>query len=205
VNIGSFYLMLLEGEDKRAGDRLEELFRWLDATQDPQTGFWGPELSSRKGLLHGMAGAMHTFHIYYYLDREIPYLDRIADSCLSLIRGELDGPTSACLDVDIVDVLANIYRLGLRRWEIRDVLEKKIVDLLDLQNPDGGFPDGKRGILRFDGWVKGYAEPQGLSNCFATWFRCSAVGIASCVLFPETAEDWNFRNTIGIGYFKKPR
>ena len=31
-----------------------------------------------------------------------------------------------------------------------------------------GFPDESTGVWRMDGWVKGYWEPQGISNSFAT-------------------------------------
>ena len=202
VNLASFYLILHEQGDTRAFQRVEQLLLWLNTIQDPSTGFWGDDFSTRKGLLYGMAGSMHVYHLYYYLDRELPFSDRIVESCIELSRNELKGVTTACLDVDIVDVLANMHRLGLRRREIEDVLEQKLVNLLGIQNPDGGFPDQTEGMLRFDGWVKGYSEPQGISNCFSTWFRCIAIAIISCILFPETAEEWTFRNTIGIGYYR---
>lgn len=205
VNLGSFLIALAEDGDRRAADRLAELMERLDRLQDGGTGFWGDRLSTRRELLEGMAGAMHTYHLYYYLDRPLPRLDRIAEHCLSLAERELAPVSSACLDVDIVEVLANVHRLGLRRPEIEAVLERKLVQLLDSQNPDGGFCDERSGILRFDGWVGGYWEPQGISNCFATWFRCIAVGVIACTLFPETSSRWRFRNTVGIGYFKNDR
>jgi hypothetical protein len=45
-------------------------------------------------------------------------------------------------------------------------------------------------------------EPQGLSNCFATWFRSAAIGMLCEILFPG-AFPWHFRNTIGMGYFNR--
>jgi hypothetical protein len=176
---------------------------WLDRIQDPSTGFWGTRIEGRRALLEAMAGAMHVYHLYYYLDRAIPNLDNIAAHCVSLAEDELSPLSSACLDVDIVDVIANLHRLGIRRPGMEDILERKLVLLLDGQNDDGGFSDERSGILRFDGWVGGYWEPQGFSNCFATWFRMIAIGVCSCVLFPGSADSWRFRNTVGIGYFKK--
>lgn len=201
VNLGSFLVAWAEDGDARAAARLPELFAWLDGIQDEATGFWGTRMESRRDILEAMAGAMHTYHLYYRTGRELRHLDRIAEHCVSLARNELRPVTSACLDVDIVDVLANVHRLGLRRTEIEGILEEKLELLLDFQNPDGGFPDERGGILRFDGWVGGYWEPQGRSNCFATWFRCAAVAVASCILFPHTASTWKFRNTTGIGYY----
>jgi len=205
VNLGSFLLAMAEDGDPESGKRVLELMEWLDRIQDPATGFWGERFETRREILEGMAGAMHTYHLYYYLDRPLPRLEQIARASISLAENELAPVTSACLDVDIVELLANIHRLGLYRAEIEAILEKKLSLLLDFQNPDGGFCDESNGILRFDGWPGGYWEPQGISNCFATWFRCATVGIISCILFPGTAGQWKFRSTIGIGYFKNIR
>jgi hypothetical protein len=202
VNLGSFLIAMAEDGDIEAAARLAELMDWLDRIQDPSTGFWGTRFSGRRALLEAMAGAMHIYHLYYYLDRAIPNLDRIATHCVSLANDELSALASACLDVDIVDVIANLHRLGVRRAEMEGIIERKLSQLLDAQNDDGGFFDERSGILRFDGWVGGYWEPQGISNCFATWFRMLTVGIGSCVLFPGSAGSWRFRNTVGIGYWK---
>ena len=203
VNLGSFLIALAEDGNRDAANRLSELMDWLDAHQDEDTGFWGGGADTRRGLLVGMAGAMHTFHLYYYLDRPLPRMEQITAACLSLAQNELDGVSSACLDVDIIEVLGNCHRMGHRQKEIEQVFRKKLDDLLSFQNSDGGFSDEKSGVLRFDGWVRGYSEPQGSSNCFATWFRTATLGILDCVLRPDAAGDWTFRNTVGIGYYKK--
>jgi hypothetical protein len=75
--------------------------------------------------------------------------------------------------------------------------------LLDFQNADGGFCDIREGSRRQDGWVKGYEEPQGLSNTFATWFRWIAIAMIADVLMPRFWR-WNFRRMIGIGYRYEP-
>ena len=54
-----------------------------------------------------------------------------------------------------------------------------------------------------DGWVGGYFEPQGLSNCFATWFRCATLAMILHCLDPEAARSLRFRDSIGIGYFNR--
>ena len=145
-----------------------------------------------------MAGAAHNFHIYYYLNRPLRYVDRIVDHCVSFVG---EGVTSACVDIDMVDILANMHKYGYRTGDIESGLEKKLVDLLDFQNPDGGFADVKEGDRRFDGW-NSYVEPQGLSNCFATWFRTATIAMICEVLFPKEFP-WHFRNTIGMGYFNR--
>ena len=110
------------------------------------------------------------------------------------------GIASACIDVDLVDLLVHAAMLtGHRGHEIDAWLRAKLASLLDFQGPDGGFADESAGIRRQDGWVRGYAEPQGLSNTFATWFRWIAIAMIADRLWPGWRH-WRFRRMIGIGY-----
>ncbi len=197
VNLASFYFVLEKQGDTRMRALIEHLLSWHEETQDPETGYWLD--TKAEWPVHpmvAMAGASHNFHIYYHLNRPIRYVERIVDHCLSFVS---DGATSACVDIDVVDILANMRVYGYRAHDIEAGLEKKLRDLLECQNPDGGFPDVCEGDRRFDGW-NAYVEPQGLSNCFATWFRSATIGMICEVLFPG-AFPWHFRNTIGMGYF----
>lgn len=203
VNLGSFLLLRAAGGDavERAHiDKLfNELFAWHDRLQEPSTGFWGlGQAHDPVRLQHAMAGSMHNYHLYYTLGRELPYQARAVDYALA-------QPTicdSACIDVDLVDMLAHAYhQIDYRRPEIEDWLRRELRALLTIQNPDGGFPDCWNGLRRQDGWVGGYQEPQGLSNSFATWFRWIAIAMISEILWPGWRH-WNFRRMVGIGYFK---
>jgi len=89
-----------------------------------------------------------------------------------------------------------------RRGEIRSWLTAKLEGLLALQGTDGGFPDECHGMRRIDGWVKGYEEPQGVSNTFSTWFRLIAIAMIAETLWPGWRA-WRFRRMIGIGYLKQ--
>lgn len=201
VNLAGCLIHEMEGrDDELLGRLMETLFRWHDRWQDPETGYWGTNHPARPAsLLEGMAGAAHNFHLFYYYNRPIPYAEKIVDHCLSFMAG---GVRSACLDVDVVDVLANLYKTGYRRAEIEDALAQFAQRLIAFQNEDGGFADEKNGgVRRMDGWVGGYWEPQGLSNCFATWFRTATLAMIACVLEPASIPRWHFRNTIGIGYY----
>ncbi|RJP26176.1 MAG: hypothetical protein C4520_01055 [Candidatus Abyssobacteria bacterium SURF_5] len=199
VNLASFYFVLKESGDSRMDALIEHLFEWHEETQDPQTGYW-LDASANPPVhpLVAMAGASHNFHIYYYLNRPVRHFEKIVDGLVDF-AGE--GVTSACVDIDVVDVLANMHRFGYRRADIESAFEKKLAALLDFQNADGGFADVLEGDRRFDGW-NCYIEPQGLSNCFATWFRSAAIGMICEILFPG-AFDWHFRNTVGMGYFNR--
>jgi hypothetical protein len=62
-------------------------------------------------------------------------------------------------------------------------------------------------LRKQDGWVKGYTEPQGLSNTFATWFRWIAIAMAARSLWPDWDAfpgGWRFRPMVGIGYARLP-
>jgi len=209
VNLGSFLLALQQSGDAatRAAVRraLDILFDWHDRLQEPSTGFWGVgQHAGPLRLLHAMAGSMHNYHLWYATGRSLPFQDRAVDYCLT----QPPQVHSACIDVDLVDLLVHAYwQIDHRRGEIRQWLCALLPALLAFQNDDGGFADVRAGPgippRRQDGWVQGYAEPQGLSNTFATWFRWIAIAMTSECLWPgwsPTETPWKFRSSIGIGY-----
>lgn len=201
VNLTSFLIDILNDGNKEAKKLIDKIIHWHDANQDPNTGFWGTNHPVKPAtLLYGMGGAAHNYHIYTYFNLPIKHYEQIVDYCIDFTN---KGVNSACLDVDVVDILCNMLPYDYRKQDILDALERKIIDLLGFQNSDGGFCDVREGIRRQDGWVGGYWEPQGISNTFATWFRWITIGMAMCCLFPEEKNNWTFRNTIGIGFFNK--
>jgi len=201
VNLGSF--LMLFGRDGDAATKseveraMELIFAWHDRLQEPTTGFWGVgQLSDPQRLLHAFAGSMHNFHLWYARGRPLPFHERAVDYCLTL-PPSID---SACIDVDAVDVLVHGHRLlGYRKPEIEAWCLTMLEALLDFQNRDGGFADVATGTRRQDGWVHGYAEPQGLSNTFATWFRWIAIAMVADLIWPGRWP-WHFARTVGIGY-----
>lgn len=206
VNLASFLLLLerFGGRDDReaVGRAIDILFAWHDRLQEPATGFWGVgQLSDPLRLLHAMAGSMHNFHLWYARGRPLPYQDKAVDYCLSLEP----AIHSACIDVDAVDLLIHAHgSIDYRRVEIEAWLSTLLDGLLDFQNRDGGFCDVREGVRRQDGWVRGYEEPQGLSNTFATWFRWIAIAMIADLFWPGRWP-WAFRRMIGIGYRREAR
>lgn len=197
VNLGSFLYLLDRQQVSEARAALMHLIDRLEAIQNPATGFWDDRQHvGGDHLLHAFAGAMHSYHLWYLHDRPLPGQREALDYAL-------DYPTqmtTACLDVDVVDVLFHAApghpqkREAIERW-----MREKLIALLLGQNADGGFADESQGELRFDGWINGYREPQGLSNTFATWFRWIALAMISEQLWPGLF-DWQFRRMPGIGY-----
>jgi hypothetical protein len=184
---------------------MQALFAWHDRLQEPSTGFWGVgQLSDPLRLLHAMAGSMHNYHLWYATGRPLPYQDKAVDYCLT----QPPRIDSACIDVDLVDVLVHAHRqINHRCADTEAWLRTMLPELLAFQNADGGFadiPDGP-GVppRRQDGWVRGYEEPQGLSNTFATWFRWIAIAMIADCLWPAWQPfegGWQFRRMVGIGY-----
>ena len=199
VNLGGFYLaMRRHGIATKAevSHIIAALFDWHDRMQEPATGFWGVNQGDPTGALHAMAGSMHNFHLFYAEGRTVPHHDRAIDYALA----QATGATTACIDVDLVDLLVHGHALRHhRRPAIVDWCRGKLAALLTIQQPDGGFYDELAGVRRLDGWVRGYVEHQGLSNTFATWFRWIAIAMIADLLWPGW-QPWGYRREIGIGY-----
>ena len=212
VNLGSF-LLLLSQQNKNLAPAVDEsmriLFDWHDRLQEPSTGFWGiGQHHSALQLLHAMAGSMHNFHLWYKLGRQLPYQNKAVDyalTCPPVIH-------SACIDVDLIDLLVHAYwQQDYRRHDIEVWLLKILTQLLNFQNKDGGFSDVMANPntppRKQDGWVKGYEEPQGHSNTFATWFRWIAIAMVAQCLWPHWKPftgAWKFRSMVGIGFAASP-
>lgn len=194
VNLAGFYAILAEAGVSAAWPRLNEIADWLDSQQDENTGFWLADESPNHDLHLAMAGAAHSQQIYYYLGRTVPRVTAIIDSCLRL--GHL-GLRSACLDLDLVDMLTNLRRYRYRVSEIDRILFRYLVELLDVQNSDGGFCDN----YVTSHLLYGQNTPAGVSVTWTTWFRLATLGMIASALFPERVDQWHFRRTLGSGYW----
>lgn len=196
VNMASF--LIHEGSEQ-AKARLNDMIEWHIYQSEPYSGFWGPgQQYSPLALLFSLCGATHNFHLFFHENVDIPHFNQSISRCLE----QPIALRSSCIDVDVIDILSNAYVISSeRRDEIAHWLYKMLVLLLNYQNEDGGFPDTLLGSRGFDGWVKGYQEPQGISNTFATWFRWIAIAMIADVLWPHW-QPWQFRKNIGVGYFK---
>ena len=196
VNLASFMLLLLPRQPEAVDAALAVLFRWHDYHRNPATGFWGVGQSSDPmRAQHAMAGSMHNFHLWYAMRRPLPLQDRAVDYALA----QPTDVDSACIDVDLVDLLVHAHAMiDHRRAETTRWLAAKLDALLAFQGADGGFADEMDGVRRQDGWVRGYQEAQGQSNTFATWFRWIAIAMIADHLAPGW-RTWRFRRMIGIG------
>jgi len=123
------------------------IFDWLDAHQDPHTGYWGTQHGA--SLLNAMAGAFHFYFLYLYLQRPFQHLEQIIDSTLSLQQpdGLYDprGGGGACLDLDAVDILVKVSLLtDYHSADIKGSLRRTHQAILANQRLDGSFCEAMR-------------------------------------------------------------
>ncbi len=178
--------------------------------QDPRTGLW-----------HGVAtcdvrtavyAAYHFFPFMFWRGIAPPYADRIIESALSMqhadgLFGSQPGG-GACEDLDAIDVLVKFSSIcDHRATDVKRALTRAFRRILELQNPDGGFPNylpqpvprgggsWKRRLARTVGLgalvdrLRGYQETsyysgwrrvksrKGASDMWAAWFRPLALSL----------------------------
>ncbi|MEM3627273.1 MAG: hypothetical protein QXZ25_04535 [Candidatus Bathyarchaeia archaeon] len=155
-------------------DALNEMYDWLDKTQDSGTGLWGSRFDDPVSLSNGVQTGYHLWLLYFYDRRPIQYTERIIDSCLKT-QNRLGGygvqlNSSACEDIDSIDPLVRLSHLtDYRNEDIRQSLERALLWILANQNPDGGWV-----FRRYEAFQ--YGHPNMLarseeSSMFPTWFR----------------------------------
>jgi hypothetical protein len=193
-----------------AGEALEEIYDFLDETQDPASGLWGnlPPKNPQE-LSIAVQTAYHLWNLYFYDRRSIHYMERAIDSCLAT-QNQLGGygvglRSSACEDIDSIDPLCRFYFLAdYRRQDIERSLEKALRWVLVNQLDDGGFV-----FRRFEGFVYGHelmtTGPE-QSSLFPTWFRTLSIAYMSQVLdlpgFP--ADSWSWVKCPGYQFWHVP-
>jgi hypothetical protein len=153
--------------DHSALRALHHLLDWLDAHQDPETGFWG--IQEGASLLDAMAAAYHFLPFYFCLDRPIHFPEAMIESTLSLQQPDglfhPDGGGDTCLDVDAVDILVKCSLLTTHLADrVKDALECAYYSILDNQGADGGFCRGRHRPLPAKSWKRSLGEVLGLDR-----------------------------------------
>jgi hypothetical protein len=153
--------------DRSAWLALHHLLDWLDAHQDPETGFWG--VREGASLLHAMAGTYHFLPFYFCLDRPIYFPEAMIESTLSLQQPDglfhPDGGGDTCLDVDAVDILVKCSLLTTHLADqVKDALECAYYGILDNQGADGGFCRGRHRPWPAKSWKRSVGEALGLDR-----------------------------------------
>jgi len=206
-NYGTFlqYARDRQGQDW-CQDVLDEMYHWLDKSQDAASGLWGTRFDTPYDLSQGVQAGYHIWMLYFYDKHHVQYEDKIIDSCLAT-QNKFGGfgvllNSSACEDIDSVDPLVRLYHcVDHRRSDIRNSLERALPWILVNHNHDGGWVFRRYQRLEY-GHPLMTAGPQE-SSMFPTWFRC--LTLAYLFQTPVASETnpikWRFLDCPGHQFF----
>jgi hypothetical protein len=107
-------------------------FDWLDKEADPEVGFW------RRGWIHKinknrltkneLGGAIHFYWVYEFMDRPIPFPEKVIDSTLAIQNefGLWDKDVSYCVDLDGIFCLTRCCKQanGYKKEDIKEAIIK---------------------------------------------------------------------------------
>lgn len=181
--------------NKKTKESLNAFFKWHDSFQDPKTGFWGTDRGTPIDI--GLFGAMHQYLLYYYMDRQLEYAEKIVDNTLHLQQPDgLFSPVGGgdgCEDLDAVDTLVNMYkRTEYRKDDIEKALQKVLVATINLQGGGGGFLWAKRHHFGIKDWSKlGFSISR--HRNFGYWrHSCTEAVIGQFITYnkPRLSQGW---------------
>ena len=140
-----FLIELSDGhEGGRAMDVFDAVIGWLLRTQDSDTGLWLSRGSS--DVRTGVYASYHFLPFLFWRGVGLPHAKECLDSVLSVqapdgLFGTAPGG-GACEDLDAIDVLVKLslvtdYRLD----DVERALTRARDRILQIQKPDGGFPN----------------------------------------------------------------
>jgi len=193
-------------EERWCHDALDEMFTWLDRTQDPSTGLWGTRFDTPHWLSQGVQTGYHLWLLYFYDRRRIQYPECIIDSCLAT-QNRLGGfgaalNSSACEDIDSIDPMVRLGKVHDHRGgEVRGALEQALYWVLANFNGSGGAVFRRYEELRYGHYLMS-ARPEEPS-LFPTWFRTLGLAYLGQSL-PETAigrYPWRFLSGPGYQFY----
>lgn len=209
-NCGSFLQYARDFHGARwCGDALAEMFRWLNAHQDPATGLWGEQFHTPQLLSHGVQTGYHLWLLYFYDQLPIRYAQPIIDSCLCT-QNKLGGfgaalNSTACEDIDSIDPLVRLsLAVDYRREEVRKSLIRARRWVLFNQNADGGWVFHRRQAFEYGHQLMRSEKEE--SAMFPTWFRTLSLAYLDQALATadRPALPWQFLNCPGLRFWKPP-
>lgn len=201
-------LLIYEMERTNRGEKsILMLFAWLREHIDEKTALWGTNLGCP--LHKAMYGAYHQLILYFYLNKPVPYLEKLIDSVLDCQH--FDGGFSqwrgggTCQDIDGIDILVNCYKISpYRRRDIRKALRRSLIHIMrDRAISSGGFQD-RKGQEFIHNSMPLTKTPIGTPNTFSTWFTLHALIDIGSVLsydsFFKGHSDFRFNKSCSMGW-----
>lgn len=197
VNVASYLALQNDAGNSRGKDRLYQMLEWHNAKQNPKTGGFEIFTPSRINIQQSMAGAVHNFHIHHYLGESLNFEKKIAQNIIPYL---IEGPLTACLSIDFVELACHCIGFMDNSYELEQALLYHLEELLQYQNEDGGWFENENASRPTT--ANGMREELASSNSYATWFRMCSIGMIATTLLGDDPENWKFRGTLGMGYFK---
>ncbi len=196
VNVASYLALCNDNGNSKGAERLYQMLDWHNKNQNPLTGgFENFNSLSKKNILESMAGAVHNFHIHHYLKEPTNFDKQIAKNIIPFL---FEGPLTACLSIDFVELACNCLRNIDDTYELEQALLFHLNCLLEYQNEDGGWYENETKFIPTK--ANGMSENQASSNSYATWFRLTSIAMIMITLFDDSKSNWSFRKTLGMGY-----
>ena len=144
----------LEAEGMPVSDDpyLQTICEWLEARQNPETGFW----SKSPDLVDAMNGFFKSIPVYEMTCRALPRMERIVDSVLLVQEGGglLAEACSPWNNMHLLATLSHELGYGYRREAIAAAALRTIPEVWRLKQPDGFYAATEQGCLALHAGVK---------------------------------------------------
>jgi len=166
-------------QDEKAGRAISFIQSYLKEKINPRTGLWGGfDINDQNELSRMIQFAYHLFPMYFYDSIEIGSKEKIIDYALRTqnIYGGFGVQlnSSACEDMDSIDVLIRFSKMTPHRSKEVDIaLKKAFIWVLANQNDDGGYV-----FKRNEPMCYGHSQMSSGKNesaMFPTWFRTLSI------------------------------
>ena len=134
-----------KGEPFADDPYLQTICEWLEARQNPETGFW----SKSTDLVDSMNGFFKSLPVYEMTGRGIPRMEKIVDSVLLIqSKGGLFGQTcSPWNNMHLLTVLSQRLGHGYRPGDVAAAALEIIPEVWRLKQPDGFYSATEQGCL----------------------------------------------------------
>lgn len=163
---------------------------WLMNNINRETGMWHSfPIKTKEDAYEAIRGAYHIYPLLLYDSRRIRYAEKIIDIILGTqnIWGGFSYTvkSSACADIDAIDLLIRMYSLShYREAEVKTSLEKAYCWMLCNQGIDGGMMFSYGEEFQY-GDCSHLKSKSFESNMLGTWFRLLAILYIRELLFNE--------------------
>lgn len=179
---------------------LDEIFIWLEQTQNPKNGLWGE--ASVQGLEGQINGTYHLLRgTWFFYDRDVSYPEKIIDSVIELLTTNTlfeEGKGEGCHDLDTFYLLVRVHRQipSYRRHELQELLKLRLKTLISFQNLDGGFSFYPHRAKDMHNYYK-ISPSLNESDVQGTVFYLTAIKSIIEILEPDLHVPWKYSITHG--------